>query len=106
MAEIPFDYEGSNGWAIYESQYIDADDGKNMHVVEGKITYHDGKKLFAPNSELKTACGKQNLKNGNRKYFFASTSASEIRSTLADSQNEGYEVCGTCVSHFHVDGEA
>ena len=55
MADIPFDYEGSNGWAIYESQYIDADDGKNMHVVEGKITYHDGKKLFAPNSELKTA---------------------------------------------------
>lgn len=106
MADIPFDYEGSNGWAVYESQYIDADNGKNMHVVEGKITYRDGKKFFTPNSELKTACSKQNLKKGNRKYSFASTSASEIRSALADFQNQGYEICGLCVSHFHLDAES
>ena len=42
MAGIPFGHEGCNGWAIYESQYIDADNGKNMHVVAGKITYDDG----------------------------------------------------------------
>ena len=48
MADIPFEHAGCNGWAIYEPQYIDADNGKNMHVVAGKITYHDGKKLFAP----------------------------------------------------------
>ena len=103
MADIPFDHAGCNGWAIYEPQYIDADNGKNMHVVEGKITYRDGKKFFTPNSKLETACRKQNLKKGNRKYSFASTSDSEIRSTLADFQNQGYEICGLCVSHFHVD---
>ena len=106
MAGIPFGHEGCNGWAIYESQYIDADNGKNMHVVAGKITYDDGKKLFTPNSALKTACSKQNLKKGNRKYSFASTSDSEIRSKLADFQNQGYEICGLCVSHFHVDVES
>ena len=106
MADIPFEHAGCNGWAIYEPQYIDADNGKNMHVVEGKITYRDGKKFFTPNSKLETACRKQNLKKGNRQYSFASTSDSEIRSTLADSQNQGHEVCGMCVSRFYADGEA
>lgn len=76
-----------------------------MHVVEGKITYRDGKKFFTPNSALKTVCKKQNLKKDKRQYSFASTSASAIRSKLADFQNQGCEVCGTCVSHFYADPE-
>ena len=106
MAGIPYGHEGHKGWAIYESQYIDADNAKNMHVAKGEITYHDGKEWFTPNSALKTVCEKQNLKKGNRKYSFASTSDSEISSTLADFQNQGYEICGLCVSHFHVDVES
>ena len=105
MADIPFDHAGCNGWAVYESQYIDSDNAKNMHVVEGKITYRDGKKFFTPNSALKTVCKKQNLKKDKRQYSFASTSASAIRSKLADFQNQGCEVCGTCVSHFYADPE-
>mgnify|MGYP002523092390 CR=1 FL=1 len=71
MADIPFDHAGCNGWAIYESQYIDSDNAKNMHVVEGKITYHDGKERFTPNSALKTVCKKQKLKKDKRQYSFA-----------------------------------
>ena len=46
------EHEGCNGWAIYESQYIDSDNAKNMHVVEGKITYHDGKEWW-----VRLVCG-------------------------------------------------
>lgn len=37
--------------------------------------------------------------------IFRSTSASEIRSKLADFQNQGYEICGLCVSRFYADPE-
>ncbi len=105
MAGIPYGHEGHKGWAIYESQYIDADNAKNMHVAKGEITYHDGKEWFTPNSALKTVCEKQNLKKGKKQNSFFSASASEIRSKLADFQNQGCEVCGTCVSRFYADPE-
>jgi len=105
MARITFDHSGCNGWAIYESQYIDSDNARNMHVVEGAITSEGGKVYFTPNTKLKTVCNRQELKKGTRKYSFCSVKDSEIRSKLAEYQNQGYEVCGTCVSHFYADPE-
>ena len=105
MAQIPFEHEECDCWAIYESQYIDSNNAKNMHVVEGKISYQGGQKCFTPNSMLQTVCKKQKLKAGKKQNSFCSTDASRIRSKLAEFQNQGYEVCGTCVSHFYADPE-
>ena len=37
MAKIMFEHKGCDGWAIYDSKYIDAKDARNMHVVEGNV---------------------------------------------------------------------
>ena len=37
MAKITFEHKGCDGWAIYDSKYIDAKDARNMHVVEGNV---------------------------------------------------------------------
>ena len=105
MAQIPFEHKGCNGWAIYESQYIDSDNARNMHVVEGTITSEGGNVYFTPNAMLQTVCNRQKLKGGKKQNSFCSTDASKIRSKLAEFQNQGYEVCGTCVSHFYADPE-
>ena len=104
MAEILFEHDGCDGWAIYDSQYIDAKDARNIHVVEGNVTNEAGEIHFRPNTGLATVCGK-NLKRQGRAYTFCSKDPSEIRSKLAEFQNQGYEVCGTCVSRFYADPE-
>ncbi len=105
MTNIPFDHEGCNAWAIYESQYIDAENAHNMHIVEGTIDLDEaGKRQFRPNSGKDTICSLK-LKNGKRQYLFCSNDPSEIRSKVANLQNGGHEVCGTCVSRFYADQE-
>lgn len=101
MTQIPFEHEGCDCWGIYESQYIDAEISNNMHVVECR---NSGEKSITPNNELETVCG-QKLNRGNRKHSGKFIDASEIRLKLAQLQNQGNEVCGTCVSHFYADPE-
>lgn len=104
MAQIPFEHEGCDGWAIYDSQYIDAKDARNMHVVEGNVINKAEGIHFRPNADLATICGK-NLKRQERVYTFCSKDPSAIRVMLADLQNKGNEVCGTCASRFYADPE-
>ena len=105
MAQIPFKHAGCNGWAIYKSQYIDSDNAKNMHIAEVRIEKQDnGGEVVYLNKNKETICG---LKLVSRPtYLYLSKSASDIRSKMAELQNGGHEVCGTCVSHFYADGEA
>ena len=104
MADIPFDHAGCNGWAIYDSTNIVAENSKNMHIAEVAIKRdNDGKVSVYLNDDKETICG---LKLVSRPtYLYLSKSASDIRSKVTELQNSGREVCGTCVSHFHVDGD-
>ena len=107
MGKITFKHTDCNGWAIYDSQYIDAEEAKNIHVVECKITVDEnGKKTFVPNRQLETVCQVKLKKYISRKCIDFSTEPSEIRLKLTKLQNEGKEVCGTCVSHFYADPKA
>ena len=98
MGKTPFKHPGCNGWAIYDKQYIDAEDARNMHVVEGAI---DTNGNYRPNSRLDTVCGRK-LKKTFRRHKCPSLSPSDMRSTLAELQKHG-EVCGGCVAHFYAD---
>ena len=104
MAQIEFEYAESNGWAIYDSQYIDAENAQNIHVAEGKIVVKNHKKTFFINSKEETICKEKlkSIKEG-RQNRFCSTDPSKIRSELENLQNQGYEVCGVCVSRFYAD---
>ena len=104
MADIPFEHAGCNGWAIYDSTNIDAEEPKNVHIAEVRIEKQDnGGEVVYLNKNKETICG---LKLVSRPtYLYLSKSASDIRSKVTELQNSGREVCGTCVSHFHVDGD-
>lgn len=99
MGNIPIDHAGCNGWAIYDKQYIDADDAKNKHIVEGII---DENGIFHPNPKLETICGRK-LRSGRREYRNPFQTPSEMRSSLAELQNAGGEICGGCVARFYAD---
>lgn len=102
MAQIPFDHDGCNAWAIYTSQSIYAEDAKNMHVAEGILRSEGGEALFRPNSKNKTICG-ANLKKIGRELVYCSVDSAKIRLKLTELQNRGKEVCGVCASRFFVD---
>ena len=108
MADIPFEHAGCNGWAIYDSTNIVAENSKNMHVAEVTIKRdNDGKVSVYLNDDEETICKNKLIsKAKGRQYRYFSQSASDIRSKMAELQNGGHEVCGTCVSHFYADGEA
>lgn len=105
MSEISFKHEKCNGWGIYNSEYIDAEDARNIHVAEG-IVEDDlpQDRKFYVNLKHETICGRK-LVDKDRRVGGFSKCASEIRSKLAKLQNDGNEVCGTCVSHFYADSE-
>ena len=105
MAQIQFEHEGSNGWAIYPSKNIDADNAQNIHVAEGEIKTVNGERKFTLHKS-RTICGEKliSLQKG-RRNILVSADASRIRSQLANLQNGGNEVCGVCVSHFYADSE-
>lgn len=95
-----------NGWAIYESQYIEGDNPHNIHVVEAFVRMDENGTFFStPNHELKTQCGNQTLIKGKRACIMASTSHVDIRNKLAALQNGGHEVCGQCAATFYADEE-
>ena len=99
MRKVPVKHSGCDAWAIYEKQFIDADNAKNMHIVEGNITLDD---RFSPNTKHETLCGRR-LKGSIRRVLFHSKVPSEMRSRCATLQNNENEVCGRCVSHFYAD---
>lgn len=106
MADIPFEHAGCNGWAIYDSTNIVAENSKNMHIAEVAIKNNNGKVSVYLNDDDETICGEKLISvDDGRQNYYCSKSASDIRSKVAELQNDGHEICGTCVSHFHVDGE-
>ena len=107
MADIPFEHAGCNGWAIYDSTNIVAENSKNMHIAEVTIKRdNDGKVSVYLNDDEETICKNKLIsKAKGRRYSYFSQSASDIRFKVAELQNDGHEICGTCVSHFHVDGD-
>ena len=106
MAQFQFEHEGSNGWAIYPSKDIDADNAQNIHVAECEIKTVNGERTFTLHKSQETICGEKliSLQKG-RRDILVSADASKIRSLLANLQNGGNEVCGVCVSHFYADSE-
>ncbi len=94
-----------DGWAIYEKEYIDGDQPRNIHVVEAKVTEENGTTYSRPNSDLVTQCGNRTLVKSSRKCIIASKSSVDIRNKLAELQNSGLEVCGQCVATFYADAE-
>ena len=106
MAQIQFEHAGSNGWAIYPSKDIDADNAQNIHVAECEIKTVNGERKFTLNKSQETICGEKLISlQKERRNILVSADASEIRSKLANLQNGGNEVCGVCVSHFYADSE-
>ena len=108
MAQIQFKDRQCNAWAIYNSTNIVAENSKNMHVAEVAIKRdNDGKVSVYLNDDEETICKNKLIsKAKGRRYSYFSKSASDIRSKMAELQNGGHEVCGTCVSRFYADGEA
>ena len=105
MAKGEFIHPGCDTWGIYESKCIDANDAKNIHVADGNTRFVNGSPTFVLNNKRETVC-KQEIKANAGQSIYSSMSASTIRSHLAQLQNDGKEVCGTCVSHFYADSEA
>lgn len=95
---------GCNGWAAYESQFIEGSGPCNVHVVEVLLEKDtDGKIWATPTVGLGTVCGERKLISGKRTYLFATTNLDEMRCELARLQNSGKEICGQCVSCFYAD---
>ena len=105
MSQIKIENPGCNGWATYESQYIEGGSAKNIHVVEAMVTCDANGKVTGakPNAKLETVCKRYKLVKEGRKYGVAATDASTMRMLLAKLQNDGNEVCGHCVAHFYAD---
>ena len=108
MADIPFDHAGCNGWAVYSSKNIAAGNSKNMHIAEVRIEEKDkGSVSVYLNDDDETICGETLISiSEGRQNCYCSKSASQIRNKVTELQNNGNEVCGICVSHFHVDTES
>ena len=108
MAEIPIDHKGCNGWAIYDSSNIAAKNSNNMHIAEVRIEEKDnGRVSVCLNDDDETICGETLISiSEGRQNCYCSKSASQIRNKVTELQNNGNEVCGICVSHFHVDTES
>lgn len=93
-----------NGWAAYESQFIEGQSPSNVHVIEVLLKKdEDGKVWATPTASLITLCGNRKLISGKRTYLFATTSPDEMRRELARLQNSGKEICGQCVACFYAD---
>lgn len=104
MTPIPFEHEGCDEWGVYESQYIAAEDAKNIHIAEGRSRIdEEGTPVFKVNQQHRTICGERILQKNGKICVFQD--AMKLRSRLAELQNQGNEVCGTCVSHFYADPE-
>lgn len=101
---LKFSHRNCNGWAIYDSEFIDGDEPQNIHVVETQIIEkEDGTAVSKPNSALETQCGCRHLVNRQRTYIFASKSENDLRDKLTELQNQGKRVCGQCVATFYAD---
>lgn len=101
MGKIPFKHPNCNGWAIYKPQDIDVENAKNHHIADGIVNVDDS---FRPNAARETVCGQKLMPTGTHNVFHTKDPA-ELRSKLSESQNNGKEVCGICVSHFYADPE-
>lgn len=107
MNSHSFEHPDSNGWALYEPEYIESDSERNIHVVEARVkTDGNGNTSARPIPTRKTMCGPLRLIAGGRMCLIASTSANEIRTEICRLQNEGHEVCGQCVARFYAGPEA
>lgn len=108
MAGIPFEHEGCNGWAIYDRSNIAVEKSNNMHIAEVRIEEKGkgGVSVYL-NDDNETICGETLISiDEGRQNCYCSKSASQIRNKVTELQNNGNEVCGICVSHFHVDIES
>ena len=101
---IDCEHSGCNGWALYESQYIEGDAPHNIHVAEVRIVANkNGGVDVTPNGERITSCGKRHLVAERRCNCFYSNSEKAIRNKIVELQNSGREVCGMCAGHFYSD---
>jgi hypothetical protein len=83
------------GVALVESDYLDCDDSKNAHIALAKR---------GPNGAdiSETICG-EGVKRNVKYERLDIQSDSEMRTRVADCQNEGTDICGKCVSRLYAD---
>ena len=93
-------------YAFYMSQYIDADDAKNIHIFEGH--YNRENNTFQ-RTEKYSCCGKcRPISQGARfdKVATGDTDAEirkEARRIAKEYEDHGITVCGQCVAKFYSD---
>lgn len=94
------------GFVVIGPGNLNCVEPKNYHVLRAKITeYEDGTRGWSP-LEDETICG-ESIKGleltALRESQFFNSEVSRLRTYLADLQNRGTRICGTCVSHFYAD---
>lgn len=103
MGQIQFEDEECTAWGLFEKAAMDVKNSNNLHVAEIVIVVDQfGKKSYRLNRSCKAVCGEEIKKHGNQKIKYYND-VLNLRLKLATLQNEGKEVCGRCVAHFHLD---
>ena len=93
-------------YAFYKSQYIDAEDAKNIHIFEGHYNPMDGK--FRRIGE-DSCCGKCHPIPCGAKFDKVATGDTDIeirkeaRRIAKEYEDNGITVCGQCVARFYSD---
>ena len=92
-------------YLFVESQDIDADDAKNIHIFEGQ--YNQISKRFTP-FENKSCCGKCSFKPRPESIQIVARRNNEetrkaARTIAKDYEDCGITVCGNCVARLYSD---
>lgn len=93
-------------YAFFTSQYIDAEDAKNIHIFEGH--YNRDKKTFQL-TKKDSCCGNCRLIPQGAKFEEIATGNTdaeirkEARRIAKEYEDRGITVCGQCVARFYSD---
>lgn len=92
-------------YAFCKSQYIDAENAKNIHIFEGH--YNREANTFQL-TEKYSCCGKcRTISSGTRFKVAKGDNDTEIRKDVRkiakDYEDSGVTVCGQCVARFYSD---
>lgn len=92
-----------NGWTLVSPKRLICETAKNIHIVEVRIDTNGNIVHWSDSTfcELDLIDAKKHIKD----CIFINTTKGEtaLRSKIANLQNMGYEVCGTCAGHLYAD---
>ena len=92
-------------YAFCKSQYIDAEDAKNIHLFEGH--YHRDENTFSPAGRF-SCCGKCSTVSDVKYCAVAAECSDEetlkkAREIAKNYEDHGTTVCGQCVARLYSD---